>query len=137
MAVSINWGTGVITVPQSDLTLVSGTLYSYDVNDLRLALRALEDDEAGIVFPKTHIHNTEVVLSGTTYARFFEIVSPYTVEFEDGAYTVRLSGANHNIADVKVLNQVSIITENSAGLIVSGVQTNQIIGHIWAASGRT
>jgi len=33
-------------------------------------------------------------------------------------YTVRCVGANHNIADVKTVNQVSLIIGNSAGLIV-------------------
>jgi len=117
MALSINPATSVITVPKADLTLVSGTLYTYDVNTFRLALKALEDDPDYMPFPKTHTHNAEVVISGDTYARTVEILAPYTVEFEDGQYEVKLTGANHNIADVKVANQVSLIIGNSAGLI--------------------
>lgn len=120
MAPSINWSTKVITIPQSDLTLISGTLYELDVNDFRLALKNIEDSEEGMAFDSTHRHNTEVTLSGVTYARTFEIINGYTVTFEDtgSPYTVRCAGANHNIADVtNYTSEVSLIIGNSAGLI--------------------
>lgn len=126
MAVSINWPTGVISVPQADLTLVSGTIYSMDTDQFRLDLKALEASVDGMGFLKTHIHNTEVTVAGTTFARALEILLPYSVEFEDGQYTVILQGSNNNIFDVAsgilVQNQVQIISTNSAGLIstVSG-----------------
>lgn len=123
MALSIDYQTFVILVPQSYLTFVSGTLYDLDVNQFRLDLKDLEDDSAGMPFPATHNHNTEVTIVGTTYARFVEILPPYSVEFEDGQYTVTLSGANNNIFDVAggilVQNQVQVIPSNSAGLIVT------------------
>lgn len=119
MAISINWATKVITIPVADLTLVSGTLYELDVDVLRLALKDIEDSEEGVNFPDTHRHNTSVTLSGVTYARTFEIINGYTVTFQDVGtpYTVRCVGANHNIADVKNVNQVSLVVGNSAGLI--------------------
>jgi hypothetical protein len=118
VAVSIDWGnTYVIYIPQSDLTDLGGGFYELDVDWFRKELKDLEDDVEGMPFPDTHVHNTEVVLSGVTYARFVEIIPPYTVEFENGIYTVIAVGANHNIADVKVPNSVSLITQNSAGLI--------------------
>lgn len=117
MAISVNWPTGVISIPQSYLTLVSGSTYSLDVNALRLDLKSLEDDEAGIVWPDTHTHNTEVTISGTTYSRFVSFINGYTIDFEDGSYTVKCVGANHNIGDVKVVDSVSLIIGNSAGLI--------------------
>jgi hypothetical protein len=119
MAISINWATKVIFVPQADLTFISGVLYEHDVNAFRLALKSIEDSEDGMVFLDTHRHNTEVVLSGITYSRFFEIINGYTVEYEDGQYVVNCVGANHNLADVKVANQVSLIIGNSAGLITA------------------
>ena len=121
MAISVNWLSMVITIPQSYLTLISSNLYELDVNELRLDLKDLEDDDIGMSFPDTHIHNTEVTISGVTYARTFQIVNGYTVTFEDvgSPYTVRCTGANHNLADVKNLNQVSLIIGNSAGLIVT------------------
>jgi hypothetical protein len=127
MAISINWATKVVTIPQSDLTSLGGGVYQLDVNSFRLALKELEDDEAGIVWKDTHSHNSEVSLSGVTFARTFEMINSYTITFEDGQYTVKCVGANHNIGDVKNVNQVSLIIGNSAGLITvvsgSGVTT--------------
>lgn len=117
MAISINWATKVIFVPLADLAVVSPGLYELDVDAFRLALKDIEDSEDGVAFPDTHRHNTQVTLSGVTYSRIVEIINGYTVEFEDLPYTVRCVGANHNIADVKVVNQVSLIVGNSAGLI--------------------
>lgn len=119
MAISINWATKVIFVPKADLTPVSATVYELDVNTFRLALKNIEDSEEGAVFPDTHDHATEATLSGVTYARRLQIINGYTVEFEDGQYTVNCVGANHNLADVKVQNQVSLIIGNSAGLVVT------------------
>lgn len=119
--ISIAWATGVITVPQSFLTHLGGTTYELDLDTFRLALKDLEDDEAGMPWPKTHNHNTEVTLAGITFARSIEIIPPYTVEFEDGVYGVNLVGANSNIPDVLVRNSVSVNTQNSAGLIVTTV----------------
>jgi len=125
---TINWVTKVITIPQSFLTFISGSLYELDVNELRLVLKDIEDDE-GIPFPDTHRHNTQVLLSGVTYARTFEIINGYTVTFENGNYSVRCVGANHNLADVKNVNYVSLIVGNSAGLITvssgSGLSTEE------------
>jgi hypothetical protein len=117
MAITINWSTKVISVPQADLTLVSGSIYELDVDWFRLQLKDIEDSEEGMGFPDTHRHNTAVTLSGVTYARTFEIINGYTVTFENGNYTVQCVGANHNIADVKNVNSVSLIIGNSAGLI--------------------
>lgn len=121
MTISVNWATKVITIQQVDLTLVSAGLYSLDVNAFRLALKNLEDDLDGMVFQDTHSHNTEVTISGVTLARVFQIINGYTVTFQDTGtpYTVRCVGANHNIGDVKNVNQVSLIIGNSAGLIAT------------------
>lgn len=121
MAISIDWSTSVIFVPQADLALVDTDLYELDVEDFRLALKDIEDGEEGMAFPDTHARNAPVTLSGTTYAQTFEILAPYTVEFEDTGtpYSVRVVGGNHNIGDRKVVNQVSLIIGNSAGLIVT------------------
>ena len=117
MAISINWATKVISIPRSFTTLISGSLYELDVNAFRLALKDLEDDATGMGFLDTHRHNTQVTLSGMTLARVFEVINGYTITFEDLAYSVRCVGANHNIGDVKNVNQVSLIIGNTAGLI--------------------
>lgn len=124
MPVTINWGTKVISIPQSYLTPLGGIIYELDVNQLRLDLKDLEDGEDGIVFPRTHNHNTTVTLSGVTYARTFEIINGYTVDFVDDVgpeefYLVQCTGANHNIADViaNVHRHFALVVNNAAGLI--------------------
>lgn len=122
MAISINWATKVIFVPKSYLTALGGERYRLDVNQFRLDLKDIEDGDEGMAFDDTHSHATEATLSGVTYARQVQIINGYTVEFENGTYQVECVGANHNIGDVKVVNSVSLIVGNSAGLItvVSG-----------------
>lgn len=121
MALTINPATKVITIPQSDLTPVAGTLYELDTNQFRRDVMALMDDEDYIWMDNPFIHNTEVTVAGTTFARTIEFVNGYSVEFENGSYTVRLSGSNNNIFDVEngilVQNSVQVIAQNSAGLI--------------------
>ncbi len=78
-----------------------------------------------MAFLRTHKHNTEVTILGTTFARVIEIINGYTLEFEDGAYTVKLVGSNNNLFDSAVLvrNQVQVVSTNSAGLIASATDT--------------
>lgn len=139
MPVSINALTKVISVTQSFLTPVTATLFSLDLNAFRLALKDLEDSADGMAMPDTHRHSTQTVLSGVTYARTVEIINGYTVEFEDGQYVVQCLGANHNLADVKTLNQVSLVVGNSAGLIVTsggggGPTAADIANAVWTHS---
>jgi len=120
MAISIDWGTKVISVPKADLTLVQTTpteIREMNLNWFRLKLKDLEDSEDGMAFLDTHRHFTEVELGGITYARVIEIINGYTVTFEDGQYAVNLVGANSNVGDVVNVNQVSIRSANAAGLI--------------------
>jgi hypothetical protein len=117
---NVNWGTKVITVYKADTfmsDLGGGTVYEMDTDAFRLALKAVEDDEEGMPFPDTHRHNTQVTLGGITLARTFEVINGYTITFEDGQYAVKLTGRNNNIGDVMNVNQVSLRTYNSAGLI--------------------
>lgn len=120
MAISINWATGVITVNKVDMTLVQTSpydVYELDVDDFRLALKGLEADVDGMVFNRTHNHNPPVTFGGVTIARSVEILSPYSVTFENDSYAVNLIGANNNISDVTNLNTVSVRSANSAGLL--------------------
>ena len=118
MAVSIDWPTKVINVPQADLTLVGpGQVYDYDMDTFRKALKDLEDDEEGIVNLDTHAHNPPVLISGILLARQVILINGYTVTFEDGQYAVNLLNANTNVAENTNVNQVSIRPQNSAGLI--------------------
>jgi len=99
------------------LASLGGGIYELDLDQFRLDLKSLEDDEEGMPFLDTHRHNTEVTLGGITLARVIEFINGYTVTFEDGQYAVNAVGANSNIADVMNVNQVSLRTFNSAGLI--------------------
>lgn len=117
MAISIAWGTRVISIPKADLIHNGGLEYELDVNAFRLELKDNEDDEVGMPYPDTHNHNTVVVLGGIPYARSIEIINGYTVTFEAGIYSVTLTGANNNIQDVTNLNTVSVRSTNSAGLV--------------------
>jgi hypothetical protein len=120
MAVSIDWGSRVIFVPKADLTLIQATpteIREMNLDWFRFQLKGLEDDPEGMPFPDTHRHNTEATVAGLTLARVIEIINDYTVTFEDGQYAVNLVGANSNVGDVVNVNQVSVRSFNSAGLI--------------------
>ena len=121
MAITIDYNTFVISHPQSELVLISGTLYKEDTNETRKKLKLIEASEDGIVFSNTHKHNTTVTLFGVTYARTIEILAPYSITYTpDAQWSVRLDGSNNNIGDVEAgilnQNQVQVIPTNSAGL---------------------
>jgi len=132
MALSINWATKVITVPQADLTLVSGVIYEHDVDAFQRDLSDILDSEEGAPQLPTHNHNTELVLAGVTYVRSVEIINGYTVTYENGNYRVNLVGANNNIIDVLNYNSVQVVPNNSAGL-VSNATPEQIAGALLKA----
>jgi hypothetical protein len=125
MAISIDHNTYVITVPKADLTLVQATpteIRELDIDWFRLQLKDLEDDPNGMTLPDTHVNYPPTSVGGVTLARVIVLLEPYTVTFEDGQYAVNLTGANSNIGDRVNVNQVSIRSANSAGL----VQTSEI-----------
>ena len=94
-------------------------IYELDLNVFRLTLKDLEDGEQGITYLKTHNHNPPFDVGGVTLARTVELVNGYTVTFEDGQYAVNLIGANSNVGDNVNVNQVSVRSFNSAGLVTS------------------
>lgn len=127
MAISIDWGTGVITVNQTDpeLTFVSGDTYELDTNAFRLTLKALEE---GAPFVRTNKHNTIVTIDGINYVRSFEIINGYTIQFlPDSSWRVRMDGASNNNVHsegILVQNQVQVIPSNSAGNTVTETGTS-------------
>jgi len=51
MAITVNWPTGVISVPKADMTLVQSTpieIRELNINTFRLRLKDLEDDAEGL-----------------------------------------------------------------------------------------
>jgi len=122
MATTIDWGNQIINVPRADMTLVQSVpteIRSLSLDAFRRDLKNLEDGTTGISYPDTHRHNTTVSVGGVDLARVIEIINGYTVTFEDGSYAVNLSGANSNVGDVVNVNNVSVRSSNSAGLVTS------------------
>jgi hypothetical protein len=123
MAISVAWTTHIITIPKADTTLVSAgppEIRSYDINEFRGELMAAHASRPGAYAQTPYAHSVEELLSGVLYARKVKFLPPYKIEFENGNYTVYLTGANHNFADVHMQNSVGIVVNNSAGLINSG-----------------
>jgi len=137
MAITIDESTQVITVEQSDLTFVTGTLYELNTNVYRLAVGALLASERYMWMEPAFNHNGEVTVAGTTFARIIEQTNGYILEFEDLTYTVRLAGSNNNLFDVEngilAQNAVQVISTNSAGLVrvdTGAADTAAIIGAV-------
>lgn len=128
MAFSVDPITHLITIPQTDLTFISGTLYQHDTDAFRLELKTWEATLVGMAHQKTNDHNTEVTIAGIIYARSINMLSPYTVEYENGFYSVILAGSNNNIWDIQsgllFQNNVQVIPGNAAGLIVAETGTS-------------
>jgi hypothetical protein len=135
MAITIDYITRIIDIPKVDLILIQSTpfnIYELDIDNFRLKLKNLEDDVRGMPHVDTHRHNTAVTVGGVTLARVIEIINGYTITFEDGAYAVNLVGANSNIGDVLNLNQVSVRSNNSAGLASSSAtEYASFNGGVW------
>lgn len=111
-----------VTIPQTDLTLVSGSLYELDTNTFRLAIGALLASEDYIWMDDMFRHNTEVSVAGTTFARTIEVINSWSLTFENISMAVRLAGSNNNFFDAEsgvLINQplVNVIGQNSAGLV--------------------
>lgn len=129
MAITVNWPTKIINVPKEDMTLIQETpveIRELNLNTFRLTLKSLEDDEQGITYVKTHNHVAPIDVGGLTLARVIELVNSYTVTFEDDQYAVNLVGGNSNIGDRVNVNQVSVRSFNTAGLIISAEQEQDL-----------
>lgn len=122
MAYSVNWTTKIVHIPKADLVVVSVSPEVYELNALIFwqQIHAIQQED-GLSFVDIMRSNAPVTLGGVTFARSVEVINGYRVEFQNGAYQVNLSGANNNLLDARVQNNVSINASNSAGLInVSG-----------------
>jgi hypothetical protein len=114
MALTVNWASGLITCPQSDLTLVSGTRYEITVTRLWELLRDRSDDEDALAYP---ILFSNIPPTAST-PRIVEINDDYyTFQFENGLYSVDVINGNTNLRDVEVKNQVSVGTNNNTGFV--------------------
>jgi hypothetical protein len=137
MAYAVNWITKVVTIPTSDLTLVSGSRYRLDMADFLSEIRALEADPSQGLWADQIVEHTreKVNFAGADYAGFDEIINGYTVLFTGLATRVDLVGSNNNLTDVLIANGVSVVPSNSAGLqlVATGGSTGPTAGEIAAA----
>lgn len=123
MSYTVDWIGKAITIPTSDLNLVSGTEYDLDMSDFWLEIRRLEaDPNEGLWAPQIVAHANTRTLAGTTFIMENEIINGYTVQFSGVATRVNLRADNNNFADVYVATGVTLVTFNSAGntLTVTG-----------------
>jgi hypothetical protein len=139
MTLTVDHATRVVTVPQADLSFISAGLYELDTETFRNLLRDLEDDPANMALPYILLRIVPYTISGTTYAQALFITNGFSIEFEDGQYTILLKNSNNNFSDVQdgilVRNQVQVIPSNSAGLqIVSSGDPDDIASSVWEAA---
>jgi len=117
VAYSVDWIAKVITVPTSDLTLVSGTRYSLDLVDFLGKIRELEASfTEGLWAPQILDHaNSRPDFAGIDYVAFDKIINGYTLQITGVATRVDLLGSNNNLIDVFIPTGVSLVPSNSAG----------------------
>lgn len=125
MALTIDPALKRVTIPQADLTFVSGTLYTFDTTQFMRDLNALLDDEDYIWMDDAFVHATEVTILGTTYARSITMVNGWSLTFENVGMTVQYTGSNNDLFDSEngiLINQplVNVVGNNAAGLVVTG-----------------
>jgi len=130
---SIDWaGTSEILINRADMPViqVSPEVRSLDTDLLLSELKDQESSADGMPWTDTQRHNSEYTIGGITYAQSIEIIDPYFITFEDGQYSVSLSGSNNNIIEVASANQVRILANNSAGLI-NPQAINYLNQYVW------
>ena len=137
MAATIDW-TGAsatppykarITIPQADMVLQSGTLYTYDTDAFWEELKAAEASEDGIVFPDLQQRAEAQTVAGTTFAPFLRSLAEIQMENTGTFYSVRLEGTNNDLWDeeggVFIPHAfVGVIPTNSAGLVIAETGTS-------------
>jgi len=124
MAISIDYATSIIFVPRADLVEIQNTpsfVYQLNLEWFYREVTDLQDDQSGSPYVDAAYNTAPVNVGGVLLARVIQIINGFSVEFEDGQYAVNLTGANTNLQDVAIVNQVSIRPNNSAGLQDLGV----------------
>jgi hypothetical protein len=116
---SVNWTTKVITIHKSDMINKGNDTYELYMPTFHDNIRQLEYAfDEGLSREQILDFVPSVNLSGIDYSPFYLIINDYTVTFEDGLYTVNLTGGNNNIADNTNKNSVSVNSANSAGMVI-------------------
>ncbi len=125
MAYSVDWIAKIVSVPTSDLTLVSGTHYQLQMSAFLIEIRRLESAfNEGLWAPQILDHtNPKLDFAGSDYAGFDEMINGYTLQVTGAATRVDLLGSNNNVVDVLIATGVSLVPSNSAGLQLVTVET--------------
>lgn len=120
MSYLVNWISKVVTIPASDMTLITGNDYTLDMASFHKEIRRLEWLFSAGLWAEQIIDHTIAKLNfaGANYAPFDEIINNYTIQFEAGVERVNLVGSNNNLVDVLIYTGVSVVPSNSAGLQV-------------------
>ena len=117
MAYSVNWATKVVTVPLTDLTLVSGFNYTLDTGDFWIEMRRLEASAGDGLWAEQVIEyaNTQL-LSGLTYSAIVKMINGYTWNTDTTNKNISLLGFNSNLLDTFIPGSgISVLANNSAG----------------------
>lgn len=116
MAITVDYSIfpWLITIPKTDLALVSGTKYNLTVDTFWELLRDYADSPESMPNP---IIYTRIPATASTPSITEVNIDYYLLQFEDGLYSVNIINGNTNIRDVEVKNQVSVNTNNTTGFI--------------------
>lgn len=128
MALSVDYSVTpfLITIPKSDLTLVTGTKYQLTVDEFWLLLSDYTDDENTMAQPVLY---SRIPATSSTPSITQINLTHYALEFEDGLYSVNIINGNTNIREAEVKNQVSVNTNNTTGFIDPVfLQTSTFVG---------
>lgn len=131
MAYQPDWIAKHFVIPRSDLTFISGDEYLLDMAEFHKEVRRLEwAFGEGLEYVDVIEYVAPISVGGTDLAPVVSVVNDYTFEFEEfvNPYIVNIEGANSNLADVTVVNNVSVRPKNSAGLIIKNSECSNIAG---------
>jgi len=113
---SVNWTSKVITIHKADMVHNGGVDYELQMADFHDKIRQLEYEfDEGMSQVQILEFTPVKVISGVTYAAFYEVINGYTVTFEDDTYKVVITGGNNNVYDIYNVNSVSVGSYGSAG----------------------
>lgn len=117
MAYSVDWIAKVITVPVTDLTLVSGVNYTFDTEAFWREVRRLEwEFSEGLWAPQAIDYVDSQLLSGLVYSPIVKLINGYTWQTDGSNINISLIGYNSNLLDFfNPGSGVSVLANNSAG----------------------
>ena len=118
MAYSVNWVLRVVSIPTTDLVVVSGNHYQLPMYACLIEIRRLESAFTEGLWAAQILEHTNPKLdfAGANYAGFDKFLNGYTVAFTGSVERVDLVGSNNDLIDALVVNGVSVVPSNSAGL---------------------